>query len=75
MAQGEVKQVGAHTFHGFGSHTDTYSCVYLTAAAAIGMSKHDVDLFVKKLHKVLGKMSTMKSPQAAMLTTQPDEEK
>ncbi|XP_013413537.1 O-phosphoseryl-tRNA(Sec) selenium transferase isoform X2 [Lingula anatina] len=53
VATGEVKTVQGYTFHGFGSHTDNYPCTYLTAAGSVGMTKNDVDLFVKRLHKVL----------------------
>ena len=56
VAKGDVKDVSGHTFHGFGGHTDHYPCSYLTAAAAIGMQKHDVDLFIKRLDKVLSKL-------------------
>ena len=56
VRKGEVKEVSGHTFHGFGSHSKEYPCSYLTAAAAIGMQKEDVDLFIKRLDKVLTKL-------------------
>ncbi|XP_070540300.1 O-phosphoseryl-tRNA(Sec) selenium transferase-like [Ptychodera flava] len=49
------KEVAGYKFKNYGAHTDQYPCTYLTAAAAIGMTKHDVDTFVKRLDKVLGK--------------------
>ena len=55
VPKGEVKEVSGYTFQGFGSHTDSYPCAYLTAAAAMGMTKDDVDSFIKRLDKVLGK--------------------
>ncbi len=58
VAKGDVKEVSGHTFHGFGGHTNHYPCSYLTAAAAIGMQKHDVDLFIKRLDKVLTKLKS-----------------
>ena len=56
VRKGEVKEVSGHTFYGFGSHSNEYPCSYLTAAAAIGMQKEDVDLFIKRLDKVLTKL-------------------
>jgi O-phospho-L-seryl-tRNASec:L-selenocysteinyl-tRNA synthase len=53
VPQGDVKTVSGFTFTGFGSHTNHYPCAYLTAAASIGITKGDVDLFVKRLDKVL----------------------
>ncbi|XP_064630188.1 O-phosphoseryl-tRNA(Sec) selenium transferase-like isoform X2 [Lineus longissimus] len=52
---GESKTVSGYTFTGFGSHMNRYPCAYLTAAASIGITKADVDLFVKRLDKVLVK--------------------
>ena len=57
MRKGDNKEVSGYTFQGFGSHSNQYPCSYLTAAAAIGMEKHDVDLFIKRLDKVLTKLS------------------
>jgi len=56
-----VKEVSGHKFVGFGSHSNSYPCCYLTAAAAVGMQKQDVDSFIKRLDKVLGKFK--KSPE------------
>lgn len=39
----------------FGAHCDRYNTPYLTAAASIGMTKTDVDIFVTRLDKVLHK--------------------
>jgi O-phospho-L-seryl-tRNASec:L-selenocysteinyl-tRNA synthase len=36
----------------FGAHCDSYNTPYLTAAASIGMTKTDVDIFVTRLDKV-----------------------
>lgn len=49
------KVIGAHTFSHWGSHYDGYPCPYFTAAAAIGMRREEVDLFVKRLDKVFAK--------------------
>ena len=46
----------------FGAHCDSYNTPYLTAAASIGMTKTDVDIFVTRLDKVLNKYkSSMES--------------
>lgn len=37
---------------GWGAHTSKYPVPYLTAAAAIGMQKSDVDQFISRLDKV-----------------------
>lgn len=55
VARGVVQNVAGHEFRGFGSHCNNYPCNYLTAAAAVGITKADVDLFVKRLDKVLAK--------------------
>ena len=52
---GENKEVSNYTFQGFGAHHNSYPCTYLTAAAAIGMTTQDVDLFIKRLDKVFVK--------------------
>ena len=57
VRKGDVKEVSGFTFQGFGSHSNDYPCSYLTAAAAIGMEREDVDLFIKRLDKVLLKLS------------------
>ena len=38
---------------GWGSHYDNTDTPYITAAAAIGMTSNDINLFVKRLDKVL----------------------
>lgn len=44
---------GNHVFKGWGSHYDNTDTPYITAAAAIGMTSNDINLFVKRLDKVL----------------------
>lgn len=56
IAQGEKKEIHGYSFHNFGSHSNTYPCNYLTAAASVGMTKNDVDMFIKRLDKVLEKL-------------------
>lgn len=59
VARGVVQNVAGHEFRGFGSHCNNYPCNYLTAAAAVGITKADVDLFVKRLDKVLAKSNRL----------------
>lgn len=44
---------GGHVFKGWGSHYDNSDVPYITAAAAIGMNQNDINLFIKRLDKVL----------------------
>lgn len=52
-----TKDINGHVFTGWGAHAQNYRCAYLTAAAAIGMSKADVDTFLKRLDKCLSKFT------------------
>ena len=45
-------------FTGWGAHARNYRCAYLTAAAALGMTKADVDTFLKRLDKCLSKFTS-----------------
>ncbi|KAG1669564.1 hypothetical protein FOA52_006337 [Chlamydomonas sp. UWO 241] len=51
VPRGKAQEIAGHTFVGYGSHTDAYPHVYLTAAAAIGTTKGEVDEFVARLTK------------------------
>uniref|UniRef100_A0A1E1X6Z7 O-phosphoseryl-tRNA(Sec) selenium transferase n=1 Tax=Amblyomma aureolatum TaxID=187763 RepID=A0A1E1X6Z7_9ACAR len=51
----EPKKVGDRSFQNWGSHSNNYPSAYLTAASALGLQKEDVDVFVRKLDKVLAK--------------------
>lgn len=53
VESGEDKNISQNMFKNFGSHSNAYPCSYMTAASAIGIQKKDVDLFIKRLHKVL----------------------
>nr|XP_054761966.1 O-phosphoseryl-tRNA(Sec) selenium transferase-like isoform X2 [Lytechinus pictus] len=53
VPQGVSKEINGHLFQGFGSHSNAYPSAYLTAAAAIGMTREDVKLFIKRLDKTL----------------------
>ncbi|CAL4124064.1 unnamed protein product, partial [Meganyctiphanes norvegica] len=55
IATDEEKTIAGHKFIGWGSHSSNYSHPYLTAAASIGMTSNDVDLFIQRLEKCLNK--------------------
>ena len=44
-------------FLGYGSHTNQYPFAYITVAAAIGIEKTEVDMFMKRLDKTLEKFT------------------
>ncbi|CAK8692903.1 unnamed protein product [Clavelina lepadiformis] len=50
---GAKKTIGSFSFQGYGSHCNTYTCPYLTVAAAIGMKREECDILVKKLDKTI----------------------
>ena len=47
---------------GWGAHNSSYPVPYLTAAAALGMRKSDVDLFTHRLDKVMSKLKGRSAP-------------
>lgn len=53
---GKETSVSGLTFRNFGSHSNNYPCSYLTAAAAVGMTKCDVDTFISRLDQVFKKI-------------------
>ena len=55
------KEINGHVFTGWGAHAKSYRCAYLTAAAAIGMAKEDVDTFLKRLDRCLSKFTAKES--------------
>lgn len=50
-----VKDIEGYRFEGWGSHTSQPFHAYLTASAAIGMDEEEIDIFIKRLAKVLEK--------------------
>jgi len=50
------KSVADISFLGYGSHTDNYPVPYFTVAAAIGMTRDDVDILISRLRKVFGEL-------------------
>lgn len=59
----DYKEVAGYKFEGWGAHTSKYPVPYLTAAAAIGMQKSDVDQFISRLDKVISKLKGRSAPQ------------
>eukprot|EP00951_Prasinocladus_malaysianus_P009351 scaffold68122_cov41-Prasinocladus_malaysianus.AAC.1 len=55
IARGKKQTVAGTTFEGFGSSHDAYPCAYLTAAAAIGTTREEIDEFCKRLEKCVEK--------------------
>ena len=53
VRRGEVKKVCGLEFQGFGSSLDDYPHTYMTAAAAIGGSREEIDRFIDVLGKTL----------------------
>ncbi len=53
VTPGESKEINGLLFKSFNSHSNNYPCAYLTAAATIGIKKEEIDLFIKRLQKVL----------------------
>ena len=58
VTPGSRKTIGKHDFANWGAHYDGYPCSYLTAAAAIGMKREEVDIFCKRLSKTLAKFKS-----------------
>jgi O-phospho-L-seryl-tRNASec:L-selenocysteinyl-tRNA synthase len=54
---GKMVRINGYEFVGYGAHHDAFPSVYLTVAAAIGMTKDDVDLTISRITKVLTKAS------------------
>ena len=58
VTRGTEQEIAGHHFTGFGAHHSNYPCTYLTAAAALGITKLDVDSFIRRLDKVFTKKVT-----------------
>lgn len=59
VAPGESKSICGYEFKNWGSHTDDQFTPYLTASAAIGVQKCDIDTFIKHLRQVLSKVKKL----------------
>lgn len=63
VSPGSSKTMGPHSLLNWGAHYDHYPTTYFTAAAAIGMSRHEVDMFASKLDKNFAKFLRRHSSQ------------
>ncbi|XP_066576887.1 O-phosphoseryl-tRNA(Sec) selenium transferase isoform X2 [Amia ocellicauda] len=61
---GTEQTVSGHTFRGFMSHSAHYPCPYLNAASAVGITRDDVALCVKRLDKCLRSFGREKRDQS-----------
>ncbi len=71
VGSGAEKTIGPHKFTNWGSHYNDYPCAYFTAAAAIGMTRTEMDTFIKRLDQVFIKFSkrqTISSPEMPIST-------
>ncbi|XP_066488156.1 O-phosphoseryl-tRNA(Sec) selenium transferase [Tiliqua scincoides] len=66
---GSKQTVSGYAFKGFMSHTNEYHCAYLNAASAIGMTKQDVDVFLKRLDKCLKALRQGKNSEEGISVT------
>lgn len=59
---GGEQTVSGHRFRGFMSHSESYPCPYLNAASAVGITREDVTLCVKRLDKCLRSLKKEAEP-------------
>jgi O-phospho-L-seryl-tRNASec:L-selenocysteinyl-tRNA synthase len=72
VARGATATVAGMAFGGYGAHCDNYPCDYLTAAAAIGGTRAEVDAFVGRLTRTFDefKRKQRERPAAAPAVAQ-----
>lgn len=51
--KGDTRRIDKYTFHNYGSQSNVYPHCYLTAAAGIGMTVADVDVYIERLEKTI----------------------
>uniref|UniRef100_A0A671YV42 O-phosphoseryl-tRNA(Sec) selenium transferase n=1 Tax=Sparus aurata TaxID=8175 RepID=A0A671YV42_SPAAU len=66
---GKEQTISGHTFRGFMSHSEEYPCPYLNAASAVGITRDDVTLCIKRLDKCL---KTLKKDGNAAKSSPPE---
>ncbi|VDP87651.1 unnamed protein product [Echinostoma caproni] len=57
----DVQSLGGYAFPGFGSHSSKSRFAYLNAAAAIGQTAEELDVFLSKLDKVFAQFRKSQS--------------
>lgn len=65
ICRGKAQTVAGFDFEGYGSSCDRYPHDYMTAAAALGASKRDIDSFVDKVRRCWPSVEAPSSEQAA----------
>ena len=65
VERGTRKSVAGIDFVGYGAHFNSYPVPYLTAACAVGMTRDDVDIFIKRLRKTIADHSKKAAKAAA----------
>ena len=65
---GKEQTISGHTFRGFMSHSESYPCPYLNAASAVGITREDVTLCIRRLDKCL---KTLKKDRNAARSSSP----
>lgn len=71
IATDDEKTIAGHKFTGWGSHSSNYPHPYLTAAASIGMTSTDADLFIQRLDKCLNKYFVKNQKKSTSTITTP----
>ncbi|XP_053697018.1 O-phosphoseryl-tRNA(Sec) selenium transferase [Sabethes cyaneus] len=69
----DCKTIVGRTFQAWGAHSDLASEPYLTASAAIGISRQEIDTFLRKLRNIFGDLK--KADEATITTDVLDKEK
>jgi O-phospho-L-seryl-tRNASec:L-selenocysteinyl-tRNA synthase len=65
LTRGKQQAVGGITFADYGCHISGYPHPYMTAAAALGTTKEDVDVFVVRLVRAYKELQDKWSKHAA----------
>ncbi|XP_030635984.1 O-phosphoseryl-tRNA(Sec) selenium transferase [Chanos chanos] len=71
IPMGVEQTVSGHTFRGFMSHYDSYPCPYLNVASAIGITRDDVSLCMKRLDKCLKSLKKVNNHEKSVSTSPP----
>eukprot|EP00884_Botryococcus_braunii_P013568 jgi/Botrbrau1/22211/Bobra.168_1s0042.1 len=56
VAPGKVAQVAGFTFNSYGAHSDHYPVPYVNMAAAVGMTRGEVDSFISRLDHCMSQL-------------------
>uniref|UniRef100_A0A8C6V3B9 O-phosphoseryl-tRNA(Sec) selenium transferase n=1 Tax=Neogobius melanostomus TaxID=47308 RepID=A0A8C6V3B9_9GOBI len=67
---GKEQTIAGHTFRGFMSHSEAYPWPYLNAASAVGITRDDVTVCIKRLDKCLKSLKKEAAKSAPSETTE-----